>query len=597
MKLSKIYTNKNDKFEPVYFNKGLNVVVAEIKLPENKNKDVHNIGKTTLGRIIDFSLLLGRSSSFFLFKHKDIFADFVFYLELRLSETSFITIKRGVSGASKVSFLSHVEKHQDLSTLPRDSWDHSMVPFIRAKEILDGILDLKAIESWQFRKGIGNLLRTQDDYSDVFKLQKYQSKHVAWKPYIAHVLGFDGELIRRQYSKEDELTKENINKKNLQKEVGNELNQPSTVEGMLLIKKREVQLKEELLEAFDFRTTDFEKIKELVNNIEDKISELNNNRYYLNQNLKKINDSIKNDKILFNPNDAEKLFSEVGILFPKQIKKDFKQLISFNKAITKERSLYLREEKIEVGTTLNKISSELNILGLKRSKILLFLSDADVFEKYKTISNELVELKTDIEILKRRKELVTKLEDSKKLIKKITEELNVINSQIIDNIKEVNSNSLGVFTQIRLNFDEIVNKVISTNALLSVDINSNNHIEFSAELVDSNGKITSAGDGYSYKKLMCIAYDLAILKAHSEKSFPRFVFHDGIFESLDDRKKKNMLAVIREYVEYGIQSIITLIDSDYPSNAKEEDMFNEGEIVLRLNDLGEEGRLFKVQKF
>ena len=40
-----------DMFEPVDFVQGLNVVMAEIRLPENRNKDTHNLGKTTLGRI------------------------------------------------------------------------------------------------------------------------------------------------------------------------------------------------------------------------------------------------------------------------------------------------------------------------------------------------------------------------------------------------------------------------------------------------------------------------------------------------------------------------------------------------------------------
>lgn len=48
MKLSKLYANKSELFEPITFVSGLNVVLAEIRLPENKKKDTHNLGKTTL---------------------------------------------------------------------------------------------------------------------------------------------------------------------------------------------------------------------------------------------------------------------------------------------------------------------------------------------------------------------------------------------------------------------------------------------------------------------------------------------------------------------------------------------------------------------
>ena len=80
MKLSRLYSNKPDLFEPVEFVQGLNVVMAEIRLPENRNKDTHNLGKTTLGRLLDFSFLARRDSHFFLFKNIERFREFIFYL-------------------------------------------------------------------------------------------------------------------------------------------------------------------------------------------------------------------------------------------------------------------------------------------------------------------------------------------------------------------------------------------------------------------------------------------------------------------------------------------------------------------------------------
>ena len=48
MKLSRLYSNKPDLFESLDFAQGLNVVMAEIRLPENREKDTHNLGKTTV---------------------------------------------------------------------------------------------------------------------------------------------------------------------------------------------------------------------------------------------------------------------------------------------------------------------------------------------------------------------------------------------------------------------------------------------------------------------------------------------------------------------------------------------------------------------
>ena len=71
MKLSKLYSNQDNLFEPIIFNDGLNIILGEMRLPDNPNKDSHCLGKSILGLLIDYCLLKGRSSSFFLFKHFD----------------------------------------------------------------------------------------------------------------------------------------------------------------------------------------------------------------------------------------------------------------------------------------------------------------------------------------------------------------------------------------------------------------------------------------------------------------------------------------------------------------------------------------------
>src|ERR1700676_229156 len=123
MKLSRLYCNKPDVFGPIDFVPGLNVVMAEIRLPENRNKDTHNLGKTTLGRMLDFGFLAGRDAKFFLFKQLELFTDFTFFLEIELGDGSYVTVRRSVSEASKIAFKKHVARHRDFSTSPAIEWD------------------------------------------------------------------------------------------------------------------------------------------------------------------------------------------------------------------------------------------------------------------------------------------------------------------------------------------------------------------------------------------------------------------------------------------------------------------------------------------
>jgi uncharacterized protein YydD (DUF2326 family) len=91
---------------------------------------------------------------------------------------------------------------------------------------------------------------------------------------------------------------------------------------------------------------------------------------------------------------------------------------------------------------------------------------------------------------------------------------------------------------------------------------------------------------------------MAVVRARMAQGFPAFLFHDGIFESLDNRKKENLVGVIRRYTDLRVQHVITLIDSDLPEHAAgAAPMFEPEEIVLTLHDEGEDGRLFKMRSW
>jgi uncharacterized protein YydD (DUF2326 family) len=596
MRLSRLYTNQPALFTAVNFNPGLNVVMAEIRLPKNRAKDTHNLGKTTLGRLIDFCFLGSKDSKFFLFKHFDLFKQFVFFLEVGLADGSFLTIRRGVDEATKISFKKHEAHRQDFSNLVPAEWDHADLPFERAKEMLDGLLDWRGVSPWHFRKGLGYQLRSQDDYGDVFHLGKFSGAHSDWKPYLAHILGFDASIVAQHYKMEAALEEKKEAARTVNAELGGTIEDISKVEGMLLLKQQETERKQRLLNAFDFRSPDQDRTKQLVDEVDAEIASLNSERYTLSAALRKINASLEEDQILFSVSDARKLFQEAGVLFPGSLQKDFQQLIAFNKAITEERRQYLVEEKLEIETGIERLSSELNKLGKKRSDALEFLSETDIFAKYRTVSDELVTLKADTTSLERQRGFIQRLQALRSEIRSLTDECNSLQAKVEADVEKQNTDHSSRFSRIRIYFSEFVELVMSHKALLSVTVNEKGHLEFKAEILDSAGNETSADLGHTYRKLLCIAFDLAVLRAHLDQRFPRFVFHDGALESLDKRKKLNLISAIREYTGLGIQSVITLIDSDLPARKSNQKLlFDSSEMVLTLHDEGEDGRLFKMR--
>ncbi len=596
MKLSRLYANKADLFGPIAFTQGLNVVLAEIRLPENKNRDTHNLGKTTLARVIDFCLLSGRDANFFLFKHPALFNDFVFFLEIELLDGSYLTVRRSVAEATKISFKRHAQRDKDFSELPEDSWDHSALAFDKAKELLDGVLDLRDLNPWAYRKAVGYLLRAQEDFREVFHLKKFAAAHSDWKPFLAHLLGFNDALLVAHYAKEDELSKMQSEEEVIKRELGGTIADSSKIEGILLLKQNEAEKKQRLLDAFDFRQSDKEKTKLVVDDLDVKIGRLNAERYSLAQNKKKIAGSLDDDEILFDPKSAAELFAEAGVIFAGQIKREFEQLIAFNRAITDERRGYLKEELAEVEAALKRVNSELQEASKRRTETLSFLADADVFKKYKQVTDELVTLKADITSLERQRAFLGRLQELRTAVRTLGEQKAHLQTEIEADVERQNSDKTSTFSVIRLLFSEIVEAVIDRKALLSVTPNQKGHLDFKAEILDDSGNTTSADLGFTYRKLLCVAFDLALARAHLAGRYPRFVFHDGVFESLDDRKKENLLGVIRAYSDAGIQHVITLIDSDLPVQPKgAPPLFDDAEVVLRLHDEGESGRLFRLK--
>ena len=598
MELSRLYSNLASVFEPIDFVPGLNVVLAKIRVPENRKKDTHNLGKTTLGRLLDFCFLDSKDTDFFLFKHYALFKEFVFFLEIELTDASYITVRRSVAEATKISFKKHATGHQDFTTSSTSEWDHQDIAFDRARSMLDGLLDWRALKPWTFRNGLGYLLRSQEDYSDVFRLAKHQGPHATWKPFLAQVLGFKAELVTSHYEKEAERKEKEATEEAVRSELGGSVQDISKIEGILLLKQQDAEKKQALIDTFDFRKQDKDRTKELVGEIDEKIADLNAQRYSLGVSKKKIVAALEEDQILFNPEEAQKLFAQAGVLFQGQIKRDFEQLIAFNRAITEERRGYLEVERTETEAELKRLNTELNALGKKRTEMLAFLSDTDVFNKYKQASDEIVTLRADIISLERRREHLHRLQELRAEIRRLEEQLGSLQAQIETDVEQQNGDKQSLFSSIRLFFSEIVEEVIDRKALLSVSPNTLGHLDFKAEILDESGNATSADLGHTYRKLLCMAFDLAVLRSHLDLKFPRFVFHDGAFESLDDRKKENLLAILHKYAALGTQSVITLIDSDLPNRANDDlAVFDSSEIVLTLHDENEQGRLFKIKSW
>jgi len=583
MKLLRIFSDKN--FKNVRFNERFNVVLATIQDKVNK-KDTHNLGKTSLIHVINF-LLLDRFE-----KNKGLLSDsgFIgqtFYLEVQLNNGKYLIIKRSINVASKISFK--VNEIELSSFIPPTNWDEVDIPFDEAKEKLNEYLEFDVLTKWPYRKAITYFLRTQQDYLDVFQLNKFKGKHIDWKPFVFELLGFDGDLIKRKLSLEQEAKdiKNRIN--TLEQDAKISIDEKDKLLVLLITKKQEKMKAEQTIDKFDFFMQDKSISKDIIEDLDFRIQILNTDKYRIGYEISKTEESLRKSKNTINVQKLKQLFDDVQLYFPDKLGKQYEDLEKFNKSISEERRKFLKENLIELKKELDIIDAELKDLEKSKSEKLSFLTEKDTYTKFKTYQKQLSVLEAEIENLKGKLELISKSVS-------LENDIKIIDEKIDESIKNIeNAISQSSHAEINKIFNELLTEIVGTNAIIWLKQNSQGNVEFQAEYANPiDNSYTSEAEGTPYKKLLCMAFNLALLIHYSKNSFFRFVYHDGIIEGLDNRIKIRLLNKIKSICNtYNIQHIITLIDSDIPvQNDNSSYSFTTDEICLELNDLNDDGKLF-----
>lgn len=595
MKISKIYSNKPSIFEPIEFSEGFNVIIGEIRLPENKDRDSHNLGKSKLTELIDFGFLKKRHKETFLFKHFDRFSEFVFYFEFKLNDGSFLTVRRSVEKNTQIYLKRHTQGMQDFSFLADSGWDYEKLPFDKARLLMDSFLNLTSIIPWDYRMTVNYALRNQDDFNDIFQLKKFGPRHIAWKPYVGHTLGFDANNLTENYELKASIDKLTVKITDLQKEIGDyQGDEEEMLQDALATKLQYAETLQSQLDQFNFDEADTKAVVELSEDIDNKIEELNRVRYYLTANIKKLRRAQQKKPTSFDISKTEKLFEEAGILLGDQIKKSYEELLEFSRKITTERAGFVKQQMNDLEKQLLDVSSQLTELNAKKSQKVSFLASTDTFEKYKEASNHMLLINTEINAIKRKLEISEQMKSKQEEFRQLGKKKDDVIEKIRVNRDLVMKSQDSVYKTIKDNFSYFVKQVLDKDGRISTEQNKEGNLVYRAGFVDDTFSYTSETDGHSYKKILCMGYDLAVNLAYQGKNFARFIYHDGGLETLDSRKKIEFLKYARSVPElHGSQYILTVIDSDLP----EEIEFTEDEVTLRLHDDGDDGLLFKMSSW
>ncbi len=260
-----------------------------------------------------------------------------------------------------------------------------------------------------------------------------------------------------------------------------------------------------------------------------------------------------------------------------------------------ERREALEVQISDVREQLTVYDAELTELNTRRARALEFLRESESLAKYKELSKDLAAVQSEINSLELRREAASRLTELRQQQRDLTVEYGHLQTEVEREIDQVSKDEGSRFANLRRYFTEIIHSVLGQDAILAMRLNAQGGLDFTAEFLGETGVATSGDRGTSYRKLMCIAFDLALLRAHLDVPFARFVYHDGALEQLEPRKRQNLIGVFRQYSALGLQLIISALDSDLPEPiGSTAAAIQSSEVVLTLHDEGESGRLFKM---
>ncbi len=584
MKLSKLYSN-DARFHSIDFNDGLNVVLGKVTRRYDSLRDSHNLGKSSLIEVLDFMLLKELKAGSFFKRYASFFSVHVFYLELLLDDATYLTIRRSVVEPTKISF-----KKNEATCLYNENtkWDVTLT-FTKSKEYLNETLGFNVLAGTSYRSTLSFFLRTQKDFFNVFQLSKNLSgKQKNWKPVVFELLGYDPEKLNKKYNLDQQLEELNTRVKNLSSEMSISTDDYDRIQSALDLKKNERDVVQGQIDAFNFYAFERRINQHLVEDIETKIAELNSREYSLTFDFEKMKQSLENVP-MYDIDQLKQIYAEVEVYFPNNISHGYEDLVQFNIKVTKERNKYLREQMEALDDEIKSIRNQLSELNEQRNHALDSLQDKDTFHKFKKHQKRLAQIEGEVSRLELQLKNIDIVSGINEKADELKLKLKEVSKELIGQVKKPASPTTA---SIKKHFNEIFRTIFGVSALLYVKTNTKSNVEFCTDVApNEDAEATAEGNGDTYLKILCAAFDLSILATYSDHSYFKFAYHDGILEGLDNRKKELYIQVVRQYCSnYGLQYIFSTIEDDVPGIILNQ--FTDKERCLELNDSDDSGKLF-----
>lgn len=574
MILSRIYSNDN-RFKSVKFNEGFNLIVGKVK--EYDRNDMHNLGKTSIVELIDFLLLKQIDKSHRFRASYDKFINHEFYLELKLNNGEYLTIKRNIKNDTKIYFKES-KVPIDCLNLEEDEWDRRNLALGKAKDFLNEKLEFDVLKNYKYRTYIHYFLKKEKEFSPNFESHHFGNS-LSWKVPLLELVGINSSYYKDKVKLEEELNKLNAgtNDKN---DISVQLMQNEAKKR--LFEKKLADL-EKVEMSLNYYAIDKNITKEMVDNVVYQIANLNSKRYNLEYDILKLENSLSGEEGTIDLDELKEIFNEVKLCFPKELSESYDSLVKFNKQIFSERKENVEKTLLKKRQELLKIDKELDHLNQEQKRMLEKLKEKNLYTK---VLQQQKEKNDTIRQLEEIEKTISEIKQKIELIKKIT----VIKADIDQNIEKLKLEILddnNLFFKIRDELASITQKIFDNRiGVFTIPLNGKNNPDFNLKYINTNtDTYTSEDEGGTYGDWLEACFCISIIVVYAKHSFYRFLFQDGIMESGDDRRKRNFILELKRLCEvFKIQYISTAIEHEINSKEVKEVLDFSEDVVLELDD-------------
>jgi uncharacterized protein YydD (DUF2326 family) len=567
----------DDRFKPVEFKEGLNIVSADKSRASSETDSRNGSGKSSIIELLHF--LLGAKSDRKSFLSKDVLRGIEFQLELDWPsvESGYLNVRRSPSSAGDVYVYPDISGAQlsaeGFRRLSLAEWqriiERDLFGLVEAQQGVSG----RTMLSLYMRRVSSNA------FNEPVRTWPQQTLAEA-SANIAYLLGLDWQLAAKYKAlSARESTRRQLAAASKDPVWGRIVGRSSELRGQI----NEVQSRVRELESqiSSFRVVpEYERIQSQADEIDRRIRQTRNEDYVDRMNLADL-EAAMGDVVDPDIDYLEDVYSDLGVLLGDSVIRRYDEVRDFHSSVVRNRRAYLESEVDALRERLVSREAERVRLGELQAEMLQTLNEGGALDSLTQLQQAVARERANLETLRSRFDAAQTLEASAAEIKADRAQLEV---QVSADLIERND----MIDEIVERFRQYAVRLYGTGRLAYLDIApTSTHLKIVPH-IDSQ-------DSRGIGNMVMFCFDLAVaVTAHKGGRGPNFLVHDShLFDGVDERQVSRALDLAREVTQLEEMQYIATMNSDDLAKAEGGSFSFGGDIIPpKLTDAYDDGGLF-----